>query len=332
MSLIRVQSVRLVGDNPAPFSTPICFDITCECMAPGVQEEVEWSLTYVGSAADETKDQELASVLVGPHNVGLNRFQLQTDGAPDPTLIPPGDLLDTTVLLLIGKYREREFVRIGYFVNNTSTDNACADTILLINDVAADPKVRADQLHREIDMSTPRMTMYTIGWDVPEAVPAMTASDAFLALQQANAAEAETTDEAPPADEDDAEDDVEEEDEEADEEEDEEIDLVSTTSEDASPSPKAGEQGDPSSMPEPEPQPQSEWSSTTSKCRAFSSPDGPAAAAAAAASSVPASMELACGASEESANASAREPLDPAEDERESKRMRLNDSHDRSQG
>lgn len=36
--------------------------------------DLEWKLTYVGSAEDETYDQVLESVLVGPINVGNYRF------------------------------------------------------------------------------------------------------------------------------------------------------------------------------------------------------------------------------------------------------------------
>lgn len=39
--------------------------------------DLEWKLIYVGSAEDETYDQQLESVLVGPVNVGNYRFVLQ---------------------------------------------------------------------------------------------------------------------------------------------------------------------------------------------------------------------------------------------------------------
>lgn len=39
--------------------------------------DLEWKLTYVGSAEDEKYDQVLESVLVGPVNVGNYRFVFQ---------------------------------------------------------------------------------------------------------------------------------------------------------------------------------------------------------------------------------------------------------------
>ena len=38
--------------------------------------------------------------------------------APELAKIPEADLLDVTAILLIGLYKDREFIRIGYYVNN----------------------------------------------------------------------------------------------------------------------------------------------------------------------------------------------------------------------
>ena len=47
------------------------------CYLYDYSTDLEWKLTYVGSAEDETYDQLLESVLVGPINVGNYRFVLQ---------------------------------------------------------------------------------------------------------------------------------------------------------------------------------------------------------------------------------------------------------------
>lgn len=39
--------------------------------------DLEWKVIYVGSAEDESKDQELDSCLVGPVGVGVNKFMFQ---------------------------------------------------------------------------------------------------------------------------------------------------------------------------------------------------------------------------------------------------------------
>lgn len=56
-------------------------------------------------------------ILVGPVPVGLNKFILQAD-SPNPEPIPTEDILGVTVVLVTCSYREKEFLRVGYYVNN----------------------------------------------------------------------------------------------------------------------------------------------------------------------------------------------------------------------
>jgi histone chaperone ASF1 len=77
----------------------------------------QWKVTYVGSAEDSSKDQILDEVMVGPVPVGTNKFVLQAD-PPDPTTIGEADILGVTVVLVTCSYKEQEFCRVGYYVNN----------------------------------------------------------------------------------------------------------------------------------------------------------------------------------------------------------------------
>jgi histone chaperone ASF1 len=79
--------------------------------------DIEWKVTYVGSAEDSSRDQVLEEVMVGPVPVGVNRFILQAD-APDTSLIATSDLIGVTVVLITCSYIDQEFVKIGYYVNN----------------------------------------------------------------------------------------------------------------------------------------------------------------------------------------------------------------------
>ena len=124
MTAINVTNV-VVLNNPAPFTDPFEFEITFECYPPGLQEELEWKLIYVGSAEDEGRDQELDSVLVGPVSIGRNKFVF-TAPAPDCSLIPDKDVMEVTVILLTALYREKEFIRIGYYVNTEYPEREAA--------------------------------------------------------------------------------------------------------------------------------------------------------------------------------------------------------------
>ena len=74
--------------------------------------DLEWRVTYVGSAESDQHDQELESVLVGPVPVGMNKFVLHTK-APSPDNIPIEDLLGVTVVLITCSYKSKEFIRVG---------------------------------------------------------------------------------------------------------------------------------------------------------------------------------------------------------------------------
>ena len=96
-------------DNPAFFLAPLKFEIQYECLQP-LQKDLEWKLTYVGSAESDAHDQELDVVLVGPVAVGSYKFVFQAD-PPDHNKIPASDLLGVTVLLLTCAYDGVEFIR-----------------------------------------------------------------------------------------------------------------------------------------------------------------------------------------------------------------------------
>ncbi|KAG8529181.1 Histone chaperone asf1 [Bacidia gigantensis] len=62
-------------------------------------------------------DQELDSLFVGPIPTGTNKFVFEAD-PPDLRRIPSTEILGVTVILLTCSYDDREFVRVGYYVNN----------------------------------------------------------------------------------------------------------------------------------------------------------------------------------------------------------------------
>ena len=120
--------------------------------------DLEWKVLYVGSAHDAGKDQVLDEILVGPVPVGINKFVLQAD-SPSPQQLPPDEILGVTVVLVTCSYKEREFVRVGYYVNNE----------LLGHDPETPPPVYPQldlsQVQRQILADKPRVTKFPIQWD-----------------------------------------------------------------------------------------------------------------------------------------------------------------------
>ncbi|XP_057967656.1 probable histone chaperone ASF1A [Malania oleifera] len=153
MSAVSITNVTVL-DNPTSFLSPLQFEISYECLAP-LKDDLEWKLIYVGSAEDETYDQLLESVLVGPVNIGNYRFVLQAD-PPDPSKILEEDIIGVTVLMLTCSYLGQEFIRVGYYVNNEYDDEQ----------LRQDPpqKVLIDRVQRSILSDKPRVTKFPINF------------------------------------------------------------------------------------------------------------------------------------------------------------------------
>ncbi|RFU79176.1 histone chaperone asf1 [Trichoderma arundinaceum] len=160
MSVVSLLGVKVVN-NPAKFTDKYEFEITFECLEP-LERDLEWKLTYVGSATSDQYDQELDSLLVGPIPVGVNKFLFEAE-APNTARIPDADILGVTVILLTCAYDGREFVRVGYYVNNEY------DSEELNAEPPAKPII--DRVKRNVLAEKPRVTRFAIKWDSEASAP-----------------------------------------------------------------------------------------------------------------------------------------------------------------
>lgn len=87
--------------------------------------------------------------------IGINKFMFEAD-APDLKRLPSTDVLGVTVILLTCSYDGREFVRVGYYVNNEY------DSEELQNEPPAKPLV--ERIQRNILAEKPRVTRFAIKW------------------------------------------------------------------------------------------------------------------------------------------------------------------------
>ncbi|CAO1634520.1 unnamed protein product [Sympodiomycopsis kandeliae] len=188
MSCIHLQNVEVLNHSSA-FSDPYIFKITFECISD-LQEDIEWKLIYVGSAEDEKYDQELDNCLVGPVPIGVNSFEFEAE-APSPSKLPAEDLLGVTVILLTGSYRDQEFIRVGYYVNNEYETEELKEN--------PPEKVDLAKVRREVLVTKPRVTRFNIKWDSTSAPAATTASIPGESSTDAHDVAEETTLTAPPA-------------------------------------------------------------------------------------------------------------------------------------
>ena len=118
-------------------------------------EDLEWKVIYVGSSSDEKFDQVLDTALIGPLQYGAMRFVFEVNG-PDINKIPSDEVLGITAIILTCSYLEKEFIRIGYYVNNQYTDP----------DLIENPPVKpsTDKIQRCVLADKPRITRFAIYW------------------------------------------------------------------------------------------------------------------------------------------------------------------------
>jgi len=153
MAKVHVINV-VVLDNPSPFYNPFQLEITFECIED-LKEDLEWKLIYVGSAESEEYDQILDCVFVGPVPEGRHMFVFQAD-PPDAIKIPVQDAVGVTVILLSCSYRGKEFIRVGYYVNNEYMDAELREN--------PPTQPQFDKLQRNILATNPRVTRFKIDW------------------------------------------------------------------------------------------------------------------------------------------------------------------------
>ncbi|XP_031553151.1 histone chaperone ASF1A-like [Actinia tenebrosa] len=154
MAKVNLCNVE-IKENPASFIDPLEFEISFEC-SEELNEDLEWKIIYVGSAECADYDQVLDSVLVGPVPIGRHMFVFKAN-PPDPSKILDQDVIGVTVILLTCSYKDREFIRVGYYVNNDYAD------VEMRENPPAKPVI--SQLQRNILVSEPRVTRFNIKWE-----------------------------------------------------------------------------------------------------------------------------------------------------------------------
>ena len=131
-----------------------------------VKLDIEWKCIYVGSAEDDSFDQNLESVLIGPLQIGSMKFELETS-APDYTKIPPKDLIGVTAILLTCSYNNQEFFRVGYYVNVTFDNEEM--------NLTPPETIDINRVLKNILHDKPRITKFNIEWDCAvTAIPSFT--------------------------------------------------------------------------------------------------------------------------------------------------------------
>lgn len=94
---------------------PMKFNVVLECTKE-MKDDIEFDVIYSGDARCEDYDQKICSMLVGPIPSGKIGFVLDTDPV-NISLINPKQIFGLTSVIIVGKYKSQQFLRIGYVLN-----------------------------------------------------------------------------------------------------------------------------------------------------------------------------------------------------------------------
>lgn len=160
MSIINVTNIK-VGNNCSRVTDPLVFRIEFESLGE-LKHDIEWKIIYITTNCDDdntNKEIVLDEIYLGPIKRGVLAFEFNVD-PPDYKLL--GDnILGIQAILVTSSYNNQEFIRIGYYVNNTYEDEELREC------PPVDPII--DKIVRCI-IEQPRVTRFPIEWDKPEYI------------------------------------------------------------------------------------------------------------------------------------------------------------------
>ncbi|CCW59780.1 unnamed protein product [Phytomonas sp. EM1] len=152
--IVQLLEIELKGDNPDMYGNPLNWRMRLES-AEMLLEPITISFVWVGSASSSAFDQTLDSFDVGPLEKGLTEIDLECD-PPHLELVPPGDALGVTIVIISFQYRSQEFLRVGYYTQVAYFDKH-------LNEMP--PEIpHKDLLGRFIAMPQPAITVTPIEW------------------------------------------------------------------------------------------------------------------------------------------------------------------------
>lgn len=152
--------MQVVGDNPTKFDAPIRLHLVLEVFEQVPCDAIDVSFTW-SPVWDFPVDQELDEMEVGPFTtLGKHEFTIESD-PPDVAEIP--DPTGPTALIVSLKYKDQEFLHIGYNV------------IVTCEGEMPDVFTSASQLTREIGKCYPKLR--EIVWDAREKSEAISSSE-----------------------------------------------------------------------------------------------------------------------------------------------------------
>lgn len=153
MALLQVtnilfeKSTQQIGDS---IKIQVSFDSLKQL------ENIDWKVVYIADACDEEADQELDVINMESVDHGANEFEWEIP-APNYKILPdPFAIFDASALVLKVSYKDKEFLRINYFVVHQYKTQEMTEN--------PPEEVQWSEVQRVIKSDKPRQNMFDIDW------------------------------------------------------------------------------------------------------------------------------------------------------------------------
>ncbi|ELA42647.1 uncharacterized protein VICG_00399 [Vittaforma corneae ATCC 50505] len=116
-----------------------------------LNDDVEFEIIYFGDAYSDNHDQKICHNVIGPLEAGKLYFELETSPI-DLTKIPIKTLFGLTTILIVGKFKGEQFIRIG-FVVDVRYPGINSEKLVDSDDVAITGDVEDDEGYEDEEMA-----------------------------------------------------------------------------------------------------------------------------------------------------------------------------------
>ncbi|CAD25545.1 ANTI-SILENCING PROTEIN 1 [Encephalitozoon cuniculi GB-M1] len=114
MGHLKLKSIE-VDSTVKKLGDPLKFNLRFVCFEE-IKCGVEFVVLYNMDVHSDENDQVLAEIEVAPIPKGKIEFSIDAD-APDVNKIPLDEMFGLTSILIVGRYKGQQFIRIGYIVD-----------------------------------------------------------------------------------------------------------------------------------------------------------------------------------------------------------------------
>lgn len=125
-ALIRVLSIK-PQHLSAPFRSSWNVDITVDCFGAVIDDAFDVKVTYLGCAADSSKDEMLDWATLSPLQLGRSTIHLELP-PPQTDQLNNEDLLDVSAIVFEFLYADQVFQRGSFFIRLQYPDE-CTDLV-----------------------------------------------------------------------------------------------------------------------------------------------------------------------------------------------------------